>query len=153
MEIIADLHIHSRYSMATSKLGTPEYLDLWARKKGISLVGTGDFTHPAWREELKEKLVKRKDMDCELEEARARLVNQETFSPFCEHILDSYRKSKDPVYKNTLLKLIIKRIDYTKNQRGGRDGERNDQFELTIHVKLEFITAPFLHPALPYRYR
>ena len=57
MEIIADLHIHSRYSMATSKLGTPEYLDLWARKKGISLVGTGDFTHPAWREELKEKLV------------------------------------------------------------------------------------------------
>ncbi len=49
MEIIADLHIHSRYSMATSKLGTPEYLDLWARKKGISLVGTGDFTHPAWR--------------------------------------------------------------------------------------------------------
>ena len=56
MEIIADLHIHSRYSMATSKLGTPEYLDLWARKKGISLVGTGDFTHPAWREELKEKL-------------------------------------------------------------------------------------------------
>ena len=57
MEIIADLHIHSRYSMATSKLGTPEYLDLWARKKGISLVGTGDFTHPAWREELEEKLV------------------------------------------------------------------------------------------------
>ena len=57
MEIIADLHIHSRYSMATSKLGTPEYLDLWARKKGISIVGTGDFTHPAWREELKEKLI------------------------------------------------------------------------------------------------
>ena len=43
MEIIADLHIHSRYSMATSKLGTPEYLDLWARKKGISLVGTGFY--------------------------------------------------------------------------------------------------------------
>ena len=61
MEIIADLHIHSRYSMATSKLGTPEYLDLWARKKGISLVGTGDFTHPVWREELKEKLVPAED--------------------------------------------------------------------------------------------
>lgn len=57
MKIIADLHIHSRYSMATSKQGTPEYLDLWARKKGITLIGTGDFTHPAWREELKEKLV------------------------------------------------------------------------------------------------
>lgn len=53
---IADLHIHSRYSRATSRDGTPEHLDLWARKKGIHIVGTGDFTHPAWREELKEKL-------------------------------------------------------------------------------------------------
>lgn len=54
---IADLHIHSRYSRATSKDCTPEYLDLWARKKGIDLLGTGDFTHPAWRKELEEKLV------------------------------------------------------------------------------------------------
>lgn len=53
---IADLHIHSRYSRATSKECTPEHLDLWARRKGIHLVGTGDFTHKAWREELKEKL-------------------------------------------------------------------------------------------------
>lgn len=53
---IGDLHIHSRYSRATSRDCTPEYLDLWARKKGIDIVGTGDFTHPAWREELKEKL-------------------------------------------------------------------------------------------------
>ena len=35
----------------------PENLDFWARKKGISLIGTGDFTHPVWREELKERLV------------------------------------------------------------------------------------------------
>ena len=53
---IADLHIHSRYSRATSKDCTPEYLDLWARRKGIHIVGTGDFTHPAWRQELEEKL-------------------------------------------------------------------------------------------------
>lgn len=53
---IADLHIHSRHSMATSKFLTPEYLDLWARKKGIHILGTGDFTHPLWRDELKEKL-------------------------------------------------------------------------------------------------
>ena len=57
MKMIADLHIHSRFSMATSKEGTPENLDFWARKKGISLIGTGDFTHPGWREELKERLV------------------------------------------------------------------------------------------------
>lgn len=56
MKIIGDLHIHSRFSMATSKEGTPENLDFWARKKGISLIGTGDFTHPVWREELRERL-------------------------------------------------------------------------------------------------
>ena len=61
MKAIADLYIHSRYSRATSKEGTPEYLDLWARKKGISIVGTGDFTHPAWREELNEKLTPAED--------------------------------------------------------------------------------------------
>lgn len=58
---IADLHIHSRYSRATSKDCTPEHLDLWARKKGIHIVGTGDFTHPAWREELSEKLTPAED--------------------------------------------------------------------------------------------
>lgn len=57
MKQIADLHIHSRYSMATSKDGTPEMLDLWARKKGITLLGTGDMTHPLWRQELKDKLI------------------------------------------------------------------------------------------------
>ncbi len=54
---IADLHIHSHYSRATSKDCTPEYLDLWARRKGIDILGTGDFTHRGWREELKDKLV------------------------------------------------------------------------------------------------
>ena len=42
---IADLHIHSRYSRATSRECTPEYLDLWARRKGIHIVGTGDRVH------------------------------------------------------------------------------------------------------------
>lgn len=55
--LIADLHIHSRYSRATSKDCDPIHLALWASKKGIGLLGTGDFTHPAWREELREKLI------------------------------------------------------------------------------------------------
>ena len=53
---LADLHIHSRFSRATSKEGDPEHLELWAARKGIRMVGTGDFTHPAWRQELEEKL-------------------------------------------------------------------------------------------------
>ena len=54
---LADLHIHSKYSRATSKECVPEFLELWARRKGLDLIGTGDFTHPAWRQELKDKLV------------------------------------------------------------------------------------------------
>ena len=56
MRFIADLHIHSHYSIATSKDLTPAKLDYWARMKGITVVGTGDFTHPGWIKELKEHL-------------------------------------------------------------------------------------------------
>ena len=54
---IADLHIHSRFSRATSKDCDLPHLDWWAQRKGIQLLGTGDFTHPVWRTELKEQLV------------------------------------------------------------------------------------------------
>ena len=70
MKAIADLHIHSRYSMATSKDGTPENLDSWARKKGISILGTGDFTHKKWREELKESLISTGDGFYKLKDER-----------------------------------------------------------------------------------
>ena len=53
---LADLHIHSKYSRATGKNADIPNLDLWARRKGITLVGTGDFTHPAWRDELAQTL-------------------------------------------------------------------------------------------------
>ncbi len=56
MRFIGDFHLHSHYSVATSKNLTPEYLDYWARIKGITVVGTGDFTHPGWLAELEEKL-------------------------------------------------------------------------------------------------
>ena len=57
MSVIADLHIHSRFSRATSKQLTPRHLAAWAQCKGIHLLGTGDFTHPQWRAELHEQLV------------------------------------------------------------------------------------------------
>lgn len=56
MRIVADLHIHSPYSRAVSKEMTLENLDYWARLKGITVMGTGDFTHPAWIKEIKAKL-------------------------------------------------------------------------------------------------
>src|SRR5580704_8761193 len=54
---IADLHIHSRFSRACSKDCDIEHLSWWARRKGLSVLGTGDFTHPAWAAELKDTLV------------------------------------------------------------------------------------------------
>lgn len=56
MKFVADLQIHSKYSRATSGEMVLENLDFWARVKGIKVLGTGDFTHPLWIKELKEKL-------------------------------------------------------------------------------------------------
>ena len=53
----ADLHIHSRFSRACSKDCDLGHLAWWALRKGLRVVGTGDFTHPAWAAELKETLV------------------------------------------------------------------------------------------------
>jgi len=57
MRFIADFHIHSKYSRATSKDMEVETLARWAKRKGISLLGTGDFTHPTYFAELRSKLV------------------------------------------------------------------------------------------------
>ncbi|MCX6711914.1 MAG: endonuclease Q family protein [Candidatus Woesearchaeota archaeon] len=56
MKIISDLHIHSRFSRATSIKLDLLNLEKWARVKGVNLLGTGDFTHPKWITELKNNL-------------------------------------------------------------------------------------------------
>ncbi len=56
MKFIADFHIHSKYSRATSRDMDLENLDKWAKIKGVNLLGSGDFTHPLWFRELKTKL-------------------------------------------------------------------------------------------------
>ncbi|BCS51720.1 endonuclease Q family protein [Geobacter sp. SVR] len=56
MDYIADLHIHSPYSRATSRESTLTGLASWARIKGINVIGTGDFTHPGWFRNLSEEL-------------------------------------------------------------------------------------------------
>ena len=81
---IADLHIHSKYARATSKECVPEFLDMWARKKGLDLIGTGDLTHPVWRDELREKLEpaqeglyklkKELKLDCPVENSETRFI-------------------------------------------------------------------------------
>ncbi len=56
MQYIADVHLHSRFARATSKTLNPENLYRWSLIKGLTVVGTGDFTHPVWFEELRDQL-------------------------------------------------------------------------------------------------
>ncbi len=53
---MADLHVHSHHSRATSRDMSPEGIEKWAQLKGVTVVGTGDFTHPGWLRELNDKL-------------------------------------------------------------------------------------------------
>jgi uncharacterized protein (TIGR00375 family) len=56
MRFYADVHLHSHYSRATSRDLNLEHLACWAQRKGIQVVGTGDFVHPGWLSELRDKL-------------------------------------------------------------------------------------------------
>jgi len=56
MEFIADFHIHSKYSRATSRDMDIRHIAEWAKLKGITLMGTGDFTHHLWLQEVKNNL-------------------------------------------------------------------------------------------------
>ena len=56
MRVIADFHIHSRYSRATSLNMNIQEIAQFSKIKGLNLVGTGDFTHPRWLEEIKDSL-------------------------------------------------------------------------------------------------
>ena len=56
MEVIADLEVHSKYARAVSSSMTVPTIAEWAAKKGIGLMGTGDFTHPMWIRELEANL-------------------------------------------------------------------------------------------------
>lgn len=75
MEFLADLHVHSYLSRATSRDMNLESLYVWAQLKGLQVVGTGDFTHPRWYVELRDKLEPaepglfrlRDDLACELD--------------------------------------------------------------------------------------
>src|SRR3990170_5669173 len=61
MKVIADFHIHSRYSRATSEKMSIQEITRFAKMKGLNLLGTGDFTHPKWLEELKKDLIEIQD--------------------------------------------------------------------------------------------
>ena len=83
MRIVADLHIHSHFSRATSQELTCEHLARWAQLKGVHVVGTGDIAHPGWLRELREALAPAEDGLFQLKDEVAAAV-QETAPPACQ---------------------------------------------------------------------
>lgn len=77
MEFIADLHIHSYLSRATARNLDLEHLYLWAQLKGITVVATGDFTHPQWFSEIRNKLEPAEPGLFKLRDELAEVVSQE----------------------------------------------------------------------------
>jgi len=76
LRVITDLHIHSRFSRATSEKMTIAEIARFAQIKGLNLVGTGDFTHPKWLSEIKQELT-------EIPEANLYKTTGESRSPVC----------------------------------------------------------------------
>ncbi|MDR0675411.1 MAG: UvrD-helicase domain-containing protein [Elusimicrobiota bacterium] len=82
LKFIADFHIHSHYSLATSKNLIPEYLEYWAKLKGVDVIATGDCIHPAWLNELKEKLMPNENGLLSLKnEKNIKNINPQIFLP------------------------------------------------------------------------
>ncbi|MFQ5864398.1 MAG: UvrD-helicase domain-containing protein [bacterium] len=79
MKYIADLHLHSHFSRATSKDLNLEYLSKWAQLKGIHVVGTGDVAHPGWLEEMKKKLQPAEEGLFKLKEEFSTPIQREVF--------------------------------------------------------------------------
>ncbi len=83
MKLVADLHIHSHFSRATSGNLTFEHLTRWAQLKGIHVVGTGDIAHPGWLAEMREKLAPAEDGLFRLKDEYAAAV-QNQVPPACQ---------------------------------------------------------------------
>ncbi|PYK62081.1 MAG: AAA family ATPase [Verrucomicrobia bacterium] len=84
MPFYADLHVHSKYARATSGDSDLEHMALWAAKKGVTVLGTGDFSHPAWFKEIQEKLVPAEPGLFRLRAETERWC-AEQFPPFAQH--------------------------------------------------------------------
>src|SRR5262249_10880179 len=77
MELIVDLHVHSHFARATSPQCNLEGLYRWGKLKGISVIGTGDFTHPEWFLELHDRLEPAEPGLYRLREDLAREIDRE----------------------------------------------------------------------------
>lgn len=163
MEFIADLHLHSHFSRATAKNLDLEHLYQAAQLKGVTLVGTGDFTHPGWVSELKEKLEPcepglyrlKKSIAKELDHAIPKLCRGKVrFVLQCE--ISSIYKRQDRVRKNHNLVYLpdletVERFNATLDRIGNLKSDGRPILGLDAQRLLEIVLdtsdAAFLIPA------
>ncbi|MDY6862158.1 MAG: UvrD-helicase domain-containing protein, partial [Thermodesulfobacteriota bacterium] len=115
-KFIADFHVHSHYSIATSKDLNLENLEKWAQLKGIQVVGTGDVIHPGWYDELKEKLIPDEDGLFRLkDEYRLREASEKSFVSFIlsGEISNIYKKDGSQRKVHNLI--LASSLDTVKN--------------------------------------
>jgi len=91
MKFIADFHLHSKYSRATSLQMDLENLEKWAKIKGIKILGTGDFTHPEWIKNLKEKF---EPAETGLFKLKSGILNQKTETNSKLQLLNSENETR-----------------------------------------------------------
>ena len=127
MRIIADLHIHSRYSRAVSKEMTLENLGYWARLKGINVMGTGDFTHPQWIKEIKDKLEPAEDGLYRIKNQESRIKGSETRFMLTVEISSIYSKGgKTRRIHNLIFVPSIQAAEKINAQLGWRGNLKSD---------------------------
>lgn len=163
MRFYADLHIHSKYARATSRDSDLEHMALWAAKKGIKVLGTGDFTHPAWRTEIGEKLVPAEPGLFRLQENLEKTVQQQLPSSCRQSVRFMLEVEISTIYKKGDRTRKIHHLVYVPSlaaadrliQRLGRIGNLNadgrpilglDSRHL-LEIVLETDPAAYLIPA------
>jgi len=105
LKFIADLHVHSRFSRATSRSLDLRTLDFWAARKGLTVIGTGDSTHPKWFAEIQEQLIEAEEGFYRLKDELADTGGGETRFVLSVEISNIYKKNGQ-VRKNHNLILL-----------------------------------------------
>jgi DNA helicase II / ATP-dependent DNA helicase PcrA len=163
MNFIADLHVHSKYSRATARNLDLEHLYIGAQIKGITVIGTGDFTHPAWWAEITEKLVPAEEGLFALEPGIARHCDEQVPAPcrrpvrfmLVTEISNIYKKDERTRKNHNLVFMpdmaaaerLNRRLDVIGNVRSdGRPILGLDARNL-LEIVLETATAGYVVPA------
>ncbi|MBW2092929.1 MAG: AAA family ATPase, partial [Deltaproteobacteria bacterium] len=154
MKFIADLHIHSRFSRATSRSLDLRTLDFWAARKGLAVIGTGDATHPEWFAEIQDQLVEAEQGFYRLRDDMAYPGGGATRFVLSVEISNIYKKNKQVRKNHNLILLPDIQTAERFNNRLARIGniesdgrpilgmDAKDLLELCLDISQDIIFIP-----------